>query len=209
MKQVFISFLSVGIILISACNFSSKKSAEQSHDMAGMDKDTMQQAMADTSNIKTVAVIYSNVDPAIAASMVQVTNHYLHIKNALAKDDASEAASGGSALQKAFRSIDKSLLTADQKKTWDELEEEMQEHAEHIGKNGDKIKHQREHFASLSEDMYTLVKTFGAGQPLYHDHCPMYNENKGAMWLSETKEISNPYLGTEMPTCGNVEEVIK
>jgi len=209
MKRVLISFLSVGIIVLSACNGSDKKSAEKSPDMADMDKDTMQHATADTSNIKTVAVIYSNVDPAIAASMVQVTRNYLHIKNALAKDDGNEAATGGKALEKAFNNIDKSLFTAEQKKTWDELEEEMKEHAEHIGKSGDKIAHQREHFASLSEDIYSLVKAFGAGRALYHDHCPMYNDNQGAMWLSETKEIRNPYLGTEMPTCGSVEEVIK
>ena len=61
----------------------------------------------------------------------------------------------------------------------------------------------------LSEDVYDLAKAFGAGQPLYHDHCPMYNENKGAMWLSEMKEVKNPYYGSKMITCGTVEEVIK
>jgi hypothetical protein len=61
----------------------------------------------------------------------------------------------------------------------------------------------------LSEDVYDLVKNFGAGQPIYHDHCPMYNENKGAMWLSEMKEVKNPFYGAEMLTCGTVEEVIK
>jgi hypothetical protein len=61
----------------------------------------------------------------------------------------------------------------------------------------------------MSEVMYDLVKTFGAGQPLYHDHCPMYNDNKGGMWLSETKEIKNPYFGSEMPKCGTIEEIIR
>jgi hypothetical protein len=46
-------------------------------------------------------------------------------------------------------------------------------------------------------------------QALYHDHCPMYNEKKGCMWLSELKEVKNPYFGAEMPTCGTIEEVIK
>ena len=40
---------------------------------------------------------------------------------------------------------------------------------------------------------------------LYHDHCPMAQDNKGAMWLSETKEIRNPYFGDKMMTCGSVE----
>ena len=61
----------------------------------------------------------------------------------------------------------------------------------------------------MSEDIYDLVKAFGGGRSLYHDHCPMYNEKKGAMWLSEMKEVKNPYFGSGMPTCGTVEEVIK
>ena len=37
----------------------------------------------------------------------------------------------------------------------------------------------------------------------------MYNNKKGAFWLSETKEIKNPYLGKAMPTCGTIKEEIK
>jgi hypothetical protein len=37
----------------------------------------------------------------------------------------------------------------------------------------------------------------------------MYNNNKGASWLSETKEIKNPYLGKKMPDCGEVKEEIR
>ena len=136
--------------------------------------------------------------------------HYLHIKNALANDNGREAANGGKAMEQAMSKIDKSFFTAEQKKVYDDIEDELKEHAEHIGKNGDKIEHQREHFAMMSEVIYELVKAFGAGQPIYHDHCPMYNENKGgAMWLSEMKELNNPYFGAKMPECGKVEEVIK
>ena len=61
----------------------------------------------------------------------------------------------------------------------------------------------------LKRKEYDLVKAFGAGQPIYHDHCPMYNENKSAMWLSEIQEVKNPYFAAKMPTCGSVEEIIK
>ena len=85
----------------------------------------------------------------------------------------------------------------------------MKEHAEHIAKNGDNIKHQRSHFVMMSEVVYDLVKNFGAGRPLYHDHCPMARDNQGAMWISEVKEIKNPYFGSAMFKCGRVEEVIQ
>lgn len=39
--------------------------------------------------------------------------------------------------------------------------------------------------------------------------CPMYNDNKGALWLSESKDIKNLYYGNKMVECGEVKEVIK
>lgn len=175
-----------------------------------MKKDTGQHAIAkEDKAVKTVAVSFTNVDARAAASIKQIVDHYLHIKTALTNDNGNEAANGGKAMAEAIRKLDKSLLTAEQKKLFDAIEESLQEDAEHIGKNADKIRHQREHFATMSEAMYSLIKAFGAGIPIYHDHCPMYNEGKGAMWLSEISEIKNPYYGTGMPTCGSVEEVIK
>jgi Cu(I)/Ag(I) efflux system membrane fusion protein len=34
-------------------------------------------------------------------------------------------------------------------------------------------------------------------------------DNKGAYWLSETKEIRNPYFGDKMMTCGEVKKEFK
>ena len=62
----------------------------------------------------------------------------------------------------------------------------------------------------LSKDIADLIKTFGTGgQTLYKDFCPMASDGKGAIWISEVKEIKNPYLGSKMPECGSVKETIK
>jgi hypothetical protein len=61
----------------------------------------------------------------------------------------------------------------------------------------------------LSKDMYDLVKKFAAGERIYANYCPMYNDDKGAIWLSETEEIKNPYYGSVMLTCGKVTETIQ
>ena len=127
----------------------------------------------------------------------------------MANDNGSEAASAAKAMDGAISKLDKSLFTAEQKTAYDKNEEEMKEHAEHIANNGDEIKHQRSHFVMMSEVVYELVKNFGGGRSLYHDHCPMARDNQGAMWISEMKEIKNPYFGAEMPKCGTIEEVIK
>jgi len=61
----------------------------------------------------------------------------------------------------------------------------------------------------LSKDVYDLVKSFGGGQTLYVANCPMYNKNKGANWLTASKEIKNPYMGTAMLKCGTIKEELQ
>jgi major membrane immunogen (membrane-anchored lipoprotein) len=210
MKKKFFSIVAISAFIISACNNSGSKNETEKHDMNSMNKDSTQHATVnDDKEVKAVSITYTNVDAKAAASIKEIVDHYLHIKNALANDNGNEAAMGAKAMEGAFSKLDKSLLTADQKKVYDEIEDDLTEHAEYIGKNGDKVSHERERFSMMSEDVYDLVKSFGSGRTLYHDHCPMYNDNKGAMWLSETKEVKNPYFGGKMPTCGTVEELIK
>ena len=142
-------------------------------------------------------------------SLQEIVDGYLQMKNAFTKDNSKDAAAAGNELIKALANFNKAALTAEQAKIYNDIEDDAKEHAEHIGTNGGNIKHQREHFYMLSKDIYQLVKTFGAGKKLYYDHCPMYNDGKGANWLSETKDISNPYLGKAMPSCGTVKEELK
>ncbi len=144
-----------------------------------------------------------------SASATEVIKNYLQLKNALANDNAKDAAAAGKAVSETIQKIDETSLTAEQKKVFDDVKDDIKEHAEHIGGNRDKIAHQREHFETMSKDVYDLVKVMDNEQTLYKDHCPMYNGGKGADWLSEVKEIKNPYLGKKMPTCGTVKEEIK
>ena len=188
--------LMLGCFLVAAtftaCNNSGNKSGEIL-------------VSSDTTSAKTSA---SNAEVKNASATEVVTN-YLILKNALANDNAKEAATAGKAVKEALQKIDTSSLTADQKNVFYDVKDDMQEHAEHIGSNGDKIEHQREHFELLSNDLYDLIKVIRSDRTLFKDHCPMYNDGKGANWLSEVKEIKNPYLGKKMPTCGTVKEEIK
>ncbi len=210
MKKQLLSVLSIGILLFTACNSGTKKNEHEGHDMNNMSTDTNKQVTTSVDkDIKPVLITYTNVDAMVAVSVKEIADQYLLVKNALTNENSSEAATAARAMEKAISKLDKSLFTADQKKVYDEFSEELKEHAEHIGKNGDDIKHQRFHFSMMSEDVYDLVKAFGGGRTIYHDHCPMYNEGKGAIWLSESKEVRNPYYGNKMMTCGTVEEMFK
>lgn len=186
--------LSLAAIGIAACNNDKTASTETA--TKATDTTTKTPVSADT---KTKS----------AASEDEMLTAYLQIKNALASDNATEAAKGGNAFVQAINKVDGSAMTADQQKRLGEMADDAKEMAEHIGKSSDKIAHQREHFEMLSDDVYDMVKTFKPAQTLYEDYCPMYNDGKGANWVSETKDIKNPYLGKKMPTCGEVKEEIK
>ena len=204
MKKILFPVSALVVVLIAACNNSDNTKKEN---MSKMNADSSKKSTADITEMKEITSTYTNVDPKLSASLKTIIDHYLHIKNALVNNDEVEAASGGKAMYDAMTKVDKSLFTADQKKVYDGIEDDLKEHAEHISKS--KIDHQREHFAMMSEDAYDLAKAFGAGRVVYHDHCPMANDDKGAMWLSETKEIKNPYFGNKMNECVKVPEVIK
>ena len=141
-------------------------------------------------------------------SISNILSAYLQLKNGLVKDNSNQAAIAAMALHAAFESFNKTALADSQRIKFEDIREEASEHAEHIGKNSGNIAHQRMHFASLSEDIYDLVKIFGVTQTLYKDFCPMYDDGKGASWISESMEIKNPY-GKSMSTCGIVKEEIK
>ena len=196
MKHILISSAIV-LSLFTACNNTDTKTP--------VITDSSGHAAADTSKMSSTTAM----DTHNKVSVKDIVNSYLQLKNALTKDNDKDAASAGNSIVTAFANFQPSSLTAEQSKLYTDIQDDAKEHAEHIGKNAGNIKHQREHFDMLSKDIYQLVKTFGAGQNLYYDHCPMYNDGKGADWLSENKSISNPYLGKAMPTCGSVKEELK
>ena len=194
MKKLLAGIAIIAITATACNNGSSSNSSEKKADATPANNATAKEGGTS-----------SNVDGA----MHEMVSQYLQMKNALANDNGKDAATAGNAFVASMGKMDKTSLTLEKKKTWDDISDDAKEMAEHIGQNADKIAHQREHFDMLSKDMYDMVKAFGAGQPLYNDYCPMYNNKKGATWLSETKDIKNPYLGKKMPTCGSVKEEMK
>ena len=202
MKSIIIS-LAIAASTFAACNSSTNKTTENKS--SGTDTSlTKPQTDNATSTPAPVA------ETKAIISIKEIVAAYLQLKNALTKDNSNDAATAGISLETAFKTFDKTALSAVQKKAFEDVEDDAREHAEHIGKNGGNIAHQREHFVMLSKDMADFIKTFGNGrQILYKDFCPMANDGKGAIWISEVKEIKNPYLGSKMPTCGTMKEEIK
>ncbi len=191
--------LAIAASLILACNSTNNKSYESQN------RTNSTLSNSQTDNPKTSSV----PDAVVTFSIKEIVSQYLQIKNGLANDNGNDAANAGKAYVESIGRIDKTSLTAEKMKIWDDISVDAKEMAEHIGENPDKLEHQREHFVILSSDMYDLVKTFGSDQVLYKVFDSMANDGKGAFWLSETKEIRNPYMGKAMLTSGSIKEEIK
>jgi hypothetical protein len=201
MKLTFFGFIIAATsIFFTACN-GNQSSDNKSAAASGKNSSTADDSKG--SNEPGITASSSN------ASIKEIVQHYLHVKNALADDNGAEAANGAKAIMASIDKTDQAAFTEEQKKVYTDVKDDLKEQAEHTSQNATNIHHQREHFIAMSQDVYDLVKAFGTSQTLYQDHCPMANDNKGANWVSETEEISNPYMGKKMPKCGKVNEVIK
>lgn len=209
MKQLVIAILTASAITFAACNSisqSSDKKETTHHDHMVMDSSST--ASTTTVNAPVFKASFTNVSADVSAHISEVMSHYFHVKHALTKDDAAEAKNGATMLLRVISQFDNSLLPADQKAAYSQHINAIKEHADAIVKSAD-VDAERTHFAELSAHTYELIKAFGAGKKVYYDHCPMAFNNKGANWLNEGAAIQNPYMGSKMPECGSVEQVIE
>ncbi|WP_187770995.1 efflux RND transporter periplasmic adaptor subunit [Cyclobacterium marinum] len=149
---------------------------------------------------KTPATFRKQLDAAIEA--------YLSLKNGLIEADEKATAKYSTALFNALQKVDGSKLNGDAKAFWEEKKDFLMQHAK-LCKEAPSIAGKRENFIYLSQPMIKLVEAFGPGnEKLYVDYCPMADDNKGAFWLSASKEIQNPFMAEAMRTCGEVKQEI-
>ena len=99
-------------------------------------------------------------------------------------------------------------LTTEEHNVWMKVMKDLAFDAEHIA-DTKSAEHQRDHFTTLSKNMYALMKISKQDMPIYYQHCPMFDNGKGADWLSKEEPIKNPYYGNQMLTCGKTVETIK
>lgn len=143
-----------------------------------------------------------NIDDTKIVETDAILTTYLFMKDALVNEDSKIAAEAGGDLVKQFKDFSSESYAQNDQQELQDIIEDATEHAQHISESP--IDHQREHFDMLSKDMIDLIAITGTSKKLYQDYCPMYNNDKGAHWLSDSKEIRNPYFGSKMMNCGEV-----
>lgn len=146
--------------------------------------------------------------PQQQSQLQAVFDNYFALKDALVKTDAATASAKAAALLAALNAVKMETLKADEHVAWMKLEKDLKMNAEHISQSKE-TDHQRDHFMALSNGMIELVKAAKPAETVYVQHCPMYNDGKGADWLSKENAVKNPYYGSMMLTCGKTVETIK
>jgi len=137
-----------------------------------------------------------------------VFENYFSLKDALIKSDGNSASTKASALIKAIQNVDMTKLSTEEHTVWMKVMKDLAFDAEPISDTKDAL-HQRDHFTSLSENMYKVMKVTKQDTPVYYQHCPMFNNGKGANWLSKEEVVKNPYYGSQMLTCGSTVETLR
>ncbi|MGZ5254714.1 MAG: DUF3347 domain-containing protein [Flavitalea sp.] len=183
MKRLFKVVLPVAAVLIlSSCGETESKDTktEAGHD----DHSTMEH--------KEVA---TNVSPVLKNDQLNaVYQHYVHLTTALTNADVAEAKVAANAIEAGAKEISEASSIASS--------------AAKITAQSN-IEEQRKIYSTLSNDMIALIKKEGmqSGE-IYVDFCPMALNDAGANWISNKKEISNPYFGDKMLKCGEIKETI-
>ena len=156
-----------------------------------------------TLTLSVLLVSAKNTAPANAID--KITSAYLGVKNALSAGNGALAETKAKELLDALSADPAKGLKPDQQKLLNSYLDKLKFDSRHISETT-AVDHQREHFASLSKNMYVVLKGLKMNNStLYEQYCPM----KKAYWLSETPSIKNPYYNDKMmATCGSTKETL-
>lgn len=213
MKRTIFYTTTALMLAFSACNNAGEERTE-AQELEGVhsedlhEKHTDQEDLSREAHLKMVKAeevqSFNNVSEQTQKNLRAFTEQYLQLKEALVASNSQKAAATASTMLQGLKAWDGKALQAEQKDFAQKRTDNIRDNLQQIV-NNEELTQQRDHFARLSKDMTELVSAFGSGKgTLYYQYCPMAFNNKGAYWLSSSKEIRNPYHPEEMLTCGRV-----
>ena len=141
----------------------------------------------------------------------KVVDQYLLLKDAFVTSDESAVEAAAKKTLDALNKVDMSLLKGDAHNRWMKLQKPIKDNLNGIIQMKG-IEMKRSHFSIVSDKLTEAIKVFGVHKGetanLYLEFCPMAFDNKGAYWISNSKEIKNPYFGNAMLGCGEVKATL-
>jgi Cu(I)/Ag(I) efflux system membrane fusion protein len=135
-----------------------------------------------------------------------VVDAYFQVKNALVADNLAEAQKSLGAIDQSLAKVNMGLVEGQAHDLWMGMLQGMKDARSKMG-TAKELEEARKHFSMLSFHILEMTETFGVNKDaVYKDYCPMAFGDQGAYWLSERKDITNPYFGASMLTCGEVKQ---
>ena len=131
---------------------------------------------------------------------------YLSMKNAFVASNGKDAEKIAAEFLKQLSYIDISL-DKNMYGEWLKISQDLKNNLREIIEEKN-IDMKRSRFGIVSNLMAEVIESSGhyTGSKIYLEYCPMAFDNKGAYWLSDKKEIENPYFGDKMLRCGEVKK---
>jgi len=133
---------------------------------------------------------------------------YFALKDALVKSDGKLVSTLAKDVLANINSVKMEKLSSEEHTVWMKVMSSLKSNTEKIAATTI-IEKQRVVFMDLSANFYALLKVSKQDYSIYYQNCPMYNDGKGANWLSKENTVKNPYYGSQMLTCGKTVETIK
>ena len=133
---------------------------------------------------------------------------YFALKDALVKSDGKLVSTLAKDVLANINSVKMEKLSSEEHTVWMKVMSSLKSNTEKIAATTI-IEKQRVVFMDLSANFYALLKVSKQDYSIYYQNCPMYNDGKGANWLSKENAVKNPYYGSQMLTCGKTVEPIK
>jgi Cu(I)/Ag(I) efflux system membrane fusion protein len=146
------------------------------------------------------------VSSAFRDQITQVADAYFKVKNSLVSDQLNQSQKDLTEVKKAVSQVDMKLVEGKAHDSWMKVQAQLNAAVGNMEK-ASSIDEARKGFSNLSEAVLEMTELFGLNkEAVYKDYCPMAFGNQGAFWLSERKDITNPYFGASMLTCGEVKQ---
>ncbi len=221
-KQLFeLAAFSV-IISLTACGGGAQQNAEKQSEMpiehGAMSNQLPQEKTGDVhKQHSSLAENFAHKDILILENpyqlaestkteMEQVIIAYLQVKDALGKNDEPATDKAVELMSEKVAAVIPTKMEGKGLEAWRNhqiLYEAKLKEMHHI--KG--LENKRSYFSHLSEIMYCTIKSFGLKQGnLFAIYCSMAFDGKGAYWINDSKIVQNPYLGSKMPSCGEIKE---
>ena len=132
-----------------------------------------------------------------------VLDSYKKLHELLAENKFSEIPAEGETLRKDVHPL-LDFDPSSHPERYKDLVDKLHGSADHFTPSD--IDQARIEFGQLSADLIAFIKDFTPqlDDPLYTIKCPMWNKSP-AVWLQDSTQVQNPFLGPDMATCGQIQ----